>query len=132
VTDARRRHDMSQALNVAVNVVPTSGVILGVLAVTVIVSLTGTRGRALRAASAARRHATTYLGAEDPRVRVESFLGLQAEQERIRMLPVRRRVEITQQDDLMTLLGRVHAEHAASGEPRLPHPGLRREHAAAR
>lgn len=96
-------------------------------------SPTGTARRAHELASALRRHATAYLEAgNDPGLRADAFARLLANQARVRMLPQKYRAGIGKQDDLMALLGRAHAEHAATEGPTLVVPGLRREYEAAR
>jgi tellurite resistance protein TerC len=103
-----------------VNVVEIStelslSVILGVLAVTVIASLISPKGRAQHAVAAARRHATEYLEIEtDSARREEIFAKLLAEEAEIRKLPDKYRARIREEDKLMALLGRAHAEHDAS------------------
>jgi tellurite resistance protein TerC len=103
-----------------VNVVEIStalslSVILGVLAVTVVASLTSPKGRAQNAVSAARRHATEYLEIEtDSAHREEIFSKLLAEEAHIRKLPEQYRARIREEDKLMALLRRAHAEHDAA------------------
>jgi tellurite resistance protein TerC len=90
------------------------GVILGVLVVTVITSLTSTKGRAQNAVSAARRHAAEYLEIEtDSTVREGIFTKLLTEEAQIRTLPDKYRARIRGEDELMALLRRAHAEHDA-------------------
>src|SRR5690349_14859195 len=89
-------------------------VILVVLAVTVTASLTSFKGRASHAVAAARRHATEYLEIEtDSARREEIFAKLLAEEAEIRKLPDKYRARIREEDKLMTLLRRAHAEHDA-------------------
>jgi tellurite resistance protein TerC len=103
-----------------VNVVEIStalslSVILGVLAVTVVASLASPKGRAQNAVSAARRHATEYLEIEtDSAHREEIFSKLLAEEAHIRKLPEQYRARIREEDKLMALLRRAHAEHDAA------------------
>ena len=103
-----------------VNVVEIStalslSVILGVLAVTVVASLASPKGRAQNAVSAARRHATEYLEIEtDSAHREEIFAKLLAEEAHIRALPEKYRARIREEDKLMALLRRAHAEHDAA------------------
>ncbi|GAA4700752.1 TerC/Alx family metal homeostasis membrane protein [Pseudonocardia yuanmonensis] len=93
-------------------------VIVGVLAITVLASLTSARGKAQKAVSAARRHATDYLdGAEDPARREDTFGKLLAEQAKIRALPEKYRARIRDERELMSLLHRVHAEHGSTFAP---------------
>jgi tellurite resistance protein TerC len=87
-------------------------VILGVLVVTVLASLLSTKGRAQNAVSAARRHASEYLDVEkDPRWRESIFENLLAEEAEIRKLPEKYRARIREEDKLMSLLRKAHAEH---------------------
>jgi len=102
-----------------VNVVEVStglslAVIIGVLVVTVIASLTSPKGRAQNVVSAARRHATEYLMCEtDPTVREDVFQKLIAEEAHVRRLPEKYRAHIREEEKLMELLRRAHAEHDA-------------------
>jgi tellurite resistance protein TerC len=90
-------------------------VIIGVLVVTVIASLVSPKGRAVNLVSAARRHATEYLTCEiDPVVREDVFRKLLAEEAQLRRLPEKQRAKIRQEEQLMTLLRRAHAEHDAA------------------
>ncbi|MEV0590120.1 TerC family protein [Nonomuraea cavernae] len=87
-------------------------VIIGVLVVTVIASLVSAKGRAQNAVSCARRHATEYLYVErDPARREEIFRDLLAEEATIRKLPEKYRARIRDEDKLMDLLRRAHADH---------------------
>jgi len=89
------------------------GVIVGVLVVTVIASLVSDKGKAQNAVSAARHHAIEYLDVEtDAGRREEIFAGLTAEIEVIKGLPEKYRARIRQEDDLMALFERAHAEHS--------------------
>jgi tellurite resistance protein TerC len=89
-------------------------VIIGTLIVTVIASLTSPKGRAVNLVANARRHATEYLTCEtDPAVRDDLFHKLLAEEAELRRLPERYRAKIRQEEELMTLLRRAHAEHDA-------------------
>ena len=91
------------------------GVIVGVLVVTVIASLVSDKGKAQNAVSAARHHAIDYLDVEtDAGRREEIFADLTAEIEVIKGLPEKYRVRIRQEDDLMALFERAHAEHSRS------------------
>jgi tellurite resistance protein TerC len=96
-------------------------VIIGVLVVTVVASLVSPKGRAVNLVSAARRHAKEYLTCEiDPVVREDVFRKLLAEETQLRRLPEKYRARIRQEDQLMALLRRAHAEHdayAASASP---------------
>jgi tellurite resistance protein TerC len=87
-------------------------VIIGVLVVTVIASLISPKGRAQNLVALARRHATEYLMCEtDPAVRDDVFQKLLAEEAQLRALPEKYRARIRDEDKLMALLGRAHAEH---------------------
>jgi tellurite resistance protein TerC len=87
-------------------------VILGVLALTVITSLASAKGRAQNLVSAARRHATEYLMCEtDPAVREDVFQKLLSEETHLRQLPEKYRARIREEEKLMELLRRAHAEH---------------------
>jgi tellurite resistance protein TerC len=90
-------------------------IIIGVLAVTVITSLTSPKGRAQNLVSAARRHATEYLMCEtDPAVREDVFQKLLAEEVQLRRLPEKYRAHIREEEKLMELLRRAHAEYESS------------------
>ncbi|MEU7818192.1 hypothetical protein [Pseudonocardia sp. NPDC049154] len=90
-------------------------VIIGVLAVTVLASLTSARGKAQNAVAAARRHAAEYLDmAKDPIRRADIFGKLLAEQAKIRALPEKYRAQIREEQELMALLHRAHAEHGST------------------
>jgi tellurite resistance protein TerC len=90
------------------------GVILGVLAVTVLASLFSTKGRAQNAVSAARRHATEYLEVEDdPARRAEVYAKLLGEIDTIKKLPARYRARIRDEEQLMTLLDKAREAHDA-------------------
>ncbi|GAA1265304.1 TerC/Alx family metal homeostasis membrane protein [Pseudonocardia aurantiaca] len=90
-------------------------VILGVLVVTVLASVLSPKGRAQNAVSTARRHATEYLDVEkDPRWRESIFTKLLAEEAEIRKLPEKYRARIREEDKLMSLLRKAHAEHDAA------------------
>lgn len=87
-------------------------VIVGVLAVTVVASLTSAKGKAQNAVSAARHHATDYLDVEtDPARREEIFARLLAEIEVIKGLPEKYRRRIREEEKLMALLARACDEH---------------------
>jgi tellurite resistance protein TerC len=89
------------------------GVIIGVLVVTVVASLLSAKGKAQNAVSAARHHAIEYLDVEtDAARREEIFADLTAEIEVIKSLPEKYRARIRQEDDLMALFERAHAEHS--------------------
>lgn len=90
-------------------------VIIGVLIVTVIASLTSAKGRAQCTVSSARRHALEYLDIETDSVRrAEVYEKLLAEEEQMTKLPPKYRARIRDEEKLMALLRRAHAEHDAS------------------
>jgi len=100
------------------------GVIVGVLVVTVIASLVSDKGKAQNAVSAARHHAIEYLDVEtDAGRREEIFADLTAEIEVIKSLPEKYRARIRQEDDLMALFERAHAEHSRATVVTGPGPG---------
>ena len=102
------------------------GVIVGVLVVTVIASLVSDKGKAQNAVSAARHHAIEYLDVEtDAGRREEIFAGLTAEIEVIKGLPEKYRARIRQEDDLMALFERAHAEHSRATVITSPGSGAR-------
>jgi tellurite resistance protein TerC len=87
-------------------------IILGVLVVTVLASILSDRGRAQNQASAFRRLATAYLSVEaDPAYRERLYAGLVEEEARLRSLPDRLRRHMRADDDLMTLVARMHQAH---------------------
>jgi tellurite resistance protein TerC len=89
-------------------------VILGVLVVTVLASVFSAKGRAQNYVAAARRHAAEYLEVEtDSARREEIFAKLLTEEAQIRTLPEKYRARIREEDKLMALLRRAHAEHDA-------------------
>jgi tellurite resistance protein TerC len=88
-------------------------VIFGVLLVTVIASLTSTWGRAQNVIAQARRHAIQYCEVEDdPALRAEIYAKLRAEEEQLKQLPEKYRARIREEEKLVALLKRAHAEHA--------------------
>jgi len=100
------------------------GVIVGVLVVTVVASLLSAKGKAQNAVSAARHHAIEYLDVEtDAARREEIFADLTAEIEVIKSLPEKYRARIRQEDDLMALFERAHAEHSRATVVTGPGPG---------
>ena len=65
--------------------------------------------------SAARRHATEYLDVgKDPAWRESIFTKLLEEEAAIRELPEKYRARIREEDKVMALLQRAHAEHDAA------------------
>lgn len=92
-------------------------VILGVLIVTVIASMVSPKGKAHSAISGARRHATEYVDLEytaDQAERNRIFARLEAEEDAIRKLQPKYRQWVRNEEELMALLQRAHAEHDAS------------------
>ncbi len=88
-------------------------VIIGVLVVTVVASMTSPWGRAQNVIASARRHAVEYLDIEtDPARRAEVFAALLAEEATLKQLPEKYRARIREEEKLMALLKRAHAEHA--------------------
>jgi len=88
------------------------GVIIGVLVVTVIASLSSAKGKAQNAVTAARHHAVEYLDVETDAVRREEiFARLTAEIEVLKSLPEKYRARLRQEENLMALFERAHAEH---------------------
>lgn len=93
-------------------------VIFAVLVITVVASLTSTWGRAQNVIASARRHATEYLDIEsDPALREEIFGKLCAEEAILKQLPEKYRARIREQEKLMNILKRAHAEHGAAVVP---------------
>ena len=100
------------------------GVIIGVLVVTVVASLLSAKGKAQNAVSAARHHAIEYLDVEtDAARREEIFADLTAEIEVIKSLPEKYRARIRQEDDVMALFERAHAEHSRATVVTSPRSG---------
>ncbi|MGH3757735.1 TerC family protein [Actinophytocola sp.] len=87
-------------------------VIIGVLLVTVVASMTSAWGRAQNVIASARRHAIEYVDVEtDPDRRAAIFAALLAEEATLKQLPERYRARIREEEKLMALLERAHAEH---------------------
>jgi tellurite resistance protein TerC len=87
-------------------------VIIGVLVLTVIVSLVSPRGKAQNAVAAARRHAVEYLEVEpDPQVCDDIYQRLLAEEEQLKKLPEKYKARIRKEPELMALLNRAHQVH---------------------
>jgi tellurite resistance protein TerC len=87
-------------------------IIVGVLVITVVVSLLSAKGRAQMATAAARRHALEFLDIEtDPAYCDEIFHKLLVEEERLKSLPERYRAQVRAEDELMGLLNRAHDLH---------------------
>lgn len=95
------------------------GVILGVLAVTVLASLYSPAGRAQNAIANARRHASSYLDSEyttDPAERERIFGLLLAERAQIAALGPKHRQRARDEAELMALLERARRSHDAAVE----------------
>jgi tellurite resistance protein TerC len=87
-------------------------IIIGVLVITVVVSLLSPKGRAQTYVAAARRHAKEFLDIEtDPAYCDEIFHRLENEETHIKSLPEKYRARIRQEDELMNLLHRAHELH---------------------
>jgi len=87
-------------------------IIIGVLVITIVVSLLSPKGRAQTYVAAARRHAKEFLDVEtDPAYCDEIFHRLQNEETHIKSLPEKYRARIRQEDELMELLHRAHELH---------------------
>jgi tellurite resistance protein TerC len=87
-------------------------IIIGVLVITIVVSLLSPKGRAQTYVAAARRHAKEFLDIEtDPAYCDEIFHRLQNEETHIKSLPEKYRARIRQEDELMDLLHRAHELH---------------------
>ncbi|GGC02247.1 TerC family protein [Cellulomonas carbonis] len=88
------------------------GVIIGVLVVTVIISLRSQRGKAQNAINAAKHHAEEYLDIEtDETYREEIYGRLVQELEVIRALPPKHRLWVRSMDDVVELVERAVSEH---------------------
>lgn len=96
-------------------------VIVGVLVVTVVISLLSRRGRAQTAIANARRHATAYLDSEYTHSATEReriFTMLLTEREQIRALGGKYRQMVGDEPALLELLERAAAEHDQAVERR--------------
>ncbi|MDI6097915.1 TerC family protein [Actinoplanes sp. NEAU-A12] len=109
---------------VEIPTVASLGIIIGVLVVTVVVSLLSPKGRARTAVAGARRQATEFLDIEtDPAYCDEIYHRLLEEEKKLKQLPEKYRARIRQQVELMELLERahrVHAERVAAGSCYVP------------
>jgi TerC family integral membrane protein len=86
--------------------------IVGILVLTVIVSLLSPKGRARTHVAAARRHATEFIDIEkDPAYCDELFHRLLVEEENLKQLPERYRARIRAEPELNELLARAHRLH---------------------
>ena len=102
---------------------PSLLIILGVLLVTVVVSLLSPRGRARTYVAAARRDATAFLEVEmDPLYCDQIYHRLLTGEARLRSLPEKYRVQIRQNDlvDLLRRAHRLHDERVAAGRCFVP------------
>jgi tellurite resistance protein TerC len=107
INDGEHIHaaEISTALSLAL--------IVGILLVTVVVSLLSPKGRAQTYVAAARRHATEFIDIEkDPAYCDEIFHRLLDEEEHIKTLPERYRARIRAEAELMALVRRAHTLHA--------------------
>ncbi len=89
-------------------------VIVGVLVVTVVISLLSPRGRAQHAVSSLRHLAENYLDIdyeEDEAVRAACFQRLADEEKRVKALPEKYRRYIREERKLLDLIARAHAVH---------------------
>ncbi|GAA2226496.1 TerC/Alx family metal homeostasis membrane protein [Promicromonospora sukumoe] len=92
-------------------------VIIGVIVVTVVASLWSKAGRAQTAISNARRHATDYLDlgyTADHSERIRVYAALCEEETTIKNLGEKYRQKARDEEELMDLLHRAHAEHDES------------------
>ncbi|MGX6605856.1 TerC family protein [Micromonosporaceae bacterium Da 78-11] len=88
------------------------GLIVGILLITVVVSLLSPKGRAQTHLAAARRHATEFLDIEtDPAYCDEIYHRLQIEEASLKGLPEKYRARIRAEAELMELLQRAHQLH---------------------
>ncbi|MFD6856010.1 TerC family protein [Rhodococcus sp. NPDC060090] len=91
-------------------------VILGILIVTVIASLTSERGKAQSAISGARRLATNYADLDytsSKEERERMFAKLIAKEEQVKALAPKYRQEAREEEGLLALIRRAHADHDA-------------------
>jgi tellurite resistance protein TerC len=87
-------------------------IIVGVLVLTVVVSLLSPKGRAQTYVALARRHAKEFLDIEtDPAYCDQLFHRLLNEEAHLKRLPEKYRARIRQEDELMDLLRRAHELH---------------------
>jgi tellurite resistance protein TerC len=86
--------------------------IIGILVLTVVVSLLSPKGRAQTYAAAVRRRATEFLEVEtEPEYCDRLFHQLLDEEQNIKSLPDKYRERIQAQEELMSLIHRAHEEH---------------------
>jgi tellurite resistance protein TerC len=93
-------------------------VILGVLAVTVVVSLISPQGRLASTLGSAERHATSYLDlgyTADPAERQRVYAELVAEEQQLTLLAERYPAKVGDQAELHALIARAHAAHRTLG-----------------
>jgi len=87
-------------------------IILGILLITVVVSLLSPKGRAQTYVASARRHAQEFLDVEtDPAYCDEIYHRLVVEEGRLRQLPEKYRARIRAEEELVELLQRAHKVH---------------------
>ncbi|WP_427004544.1 TerC family protein [Pseudarthrobacter sp. H2] len=90
------------------------GVILGVLAITVLASIFSPKGKAKNAVSGAKRHAIDYLDLNyetDIAERERIFDKMTGEEAQLRKLPEKYKRLIRHETEFMDLLHKAHAEH---------------------
>nr|WP_296071563.1 TerC family protein [uncultured Actinoplanes sp.] len=87
-------------------------IILGILLITVVVSLLSPKGRAQTYVASARRHAQEFLDVEtDPAYCDEIYHRLLIEEGRLKQLPEKYRARIRAEEELVELLQRAHKVH---------------------
>jgi tellurite resistance protein TerC len=96
-----------------ISTLPSLALIVGVLLLTVVISLLSPKGRAQTYVAAARRHATEFLDIETDLAYCDQiFHRLLDEEAHIKTLPERYRARIRAESELMVLLNRAHDLHA--------------------
>jgi tellurite resistance protein TerC len=87
-------------------------IIIGVLLLTVVISLLSPKGRAQTYVAAARRHATEFLNVEtEPKYCDLLFHRLLDEETHLKGLPEKYRAQIREEDELMELIHEAHVVH---------------------
>lgn len=90
-------------------------VIIGVLTVTVLVSLFSEAGKVQNLMSSVRRHAVEYLEVEDdPNVRRQVYEAFLEEERKLAEVPAKYQAKIREDDKLNELIQRTHSEHDLS------------------
>lgn len=90
-------------------------VIIGVLTVTVLVSLFSEAGKVQNLTSSVRRHAVEYLEVEDdPNVRRQVYEAFLEEERKLAEVPAKYQAKIREDDKLNELIQRTHSEHDLS------------------